>query len=110
MNPAAIESQRKPSIEDASHGGELNHRSQTWYLAYMEALFESDRKEIVMKIQSAERLVALRERELFQQRGPSVSERGALARAAHALRALQSCQRLPGTSVQGNSSESRKAG
>jgi len=66
------------------------HRSQPWYLAYMDALFESDRTLVGQRIKQAERMIVLRERELIASQLGSPEQR-ALANALHALRALRSC-------------------
>jgi hypothetical protein len=69
------------------------HRSQSWYNAYMAALFESDRTGMAERIRSAEQLIVNRERELFTGSG-NRAERDALAHALQALQALRSCLRL----------------
>jgi hypothetical protein len=68
----------------------LLHRSQPWYLAYMDALFESDRNRIGERIRRAEQLIVFREREL-RSLTPRSPEQRALHNALHALRALRSC-------------------
>jgi hypothetical protein len=66
------------------------YRTQPWYLAYMDALFESDRTRMAERIKYAEQLILRRERELFPSR-TEMTEQRALAGALHALRALRSC-------------------
>jgi hypothetical protein len=66
------------------------HRSQPWYLAYMDALFETDRSRMGERIKRAEQLIVCRERELLRAK-PGLPEQRALANALHALRALRSC-------------------
>ena len=56
----------------------------------MDALFETDRKEIGERIKRAEKLVVDRERELLNEK-PGSPEQRALANSLHALRALRSC-------------------
>lgn len=68
----------------------LLHRSQPWYLAYMDALFETDRARIGERIKRAEKLMIRREREFLSSK-PGSPEQRALANALHALRALRSC-------------------
>lgn len=72
---------------------EALYKGQSWYEAYMAALFEADRSQIGESIRRAEFLILNRERELF--RGPSdpIEER-ALNNALHALRALHGCLKL----------------
>jgi hypothetical protein len=66
------------------------YRSQLWYGAYMEALFEPQRDQIAHKIKAAEHLIIHRERELLATTGDQV-EQNALINALHALRALRTC-------------------
>lgn len=68
----------------------LLHRSQPWYRAYMDALFETDRTRIGERIKHAERLMIRREHEFLSSK-PGSPEQRALANALHALRALRSC-------------------
>jgi hypothetical protein len=67
-----------------------SYRSQLWYMAYMDALFEAERERIAERIRYAEHSMVLRERELFASQD-DVPERRALANALHALHALRSC-------------------
>jgi hypothetical protein len=66
------------------------YRAQPWYRAYMDALFETDRKHVGERIKRAERLIVYRERELLGEK-PGSEEQRALSNALHALRALRSC-------------------
>ena len=66
------------------------YRSQAWYLAYMEALFELQRTRMPERITYAEQLIVHREGELFTSR-TEMAELRALANALHSLRALRSC-------------------
>lgn len=66
------------------------HRSQAWYTAYHDALFERDRSQVRERIRRAERLIIYRERELYSLQN-SLGEQRALDNALHALRALRSC-------------------
>ena len=66
------------------------HRSQPWYLAYMDALFETDRTRMGERIKRAEQLMVRREHEFLSSK-PGSPEQRALASALHALRALRSC-------------------
>jgi hypothetical protein len=66
------------------------YRSQAWYLAYMDALFETDRSHIGDRIKRAEQLIVFRERELLSEK-TALPEHRALSNALHALRALRSC-------------------
>lgn len=69
---------------------EITHRQQPWYAAYMAALFESNRKQIRGRINYAEKLILVRERELSA-RADDLAEQRALHNALRALRALASC-------------------
>lgn len=73
----------------------FEHRSQPWYIAYHDALFERDRSRVGERITRAERLIIYRERELYSLQNPlaehSFAEQRALDNALHALRALRSC-------------------
>lgn len=72
---------------------EALYRSEPWYRAYMSALFESDPALMPPRIVLAERLIAVRERELFNSRAASPELR-ALNSALLALRALAVSRRL----------------
>lgn len=77
-------------IPKSSPAPASSYRSQPWYAAYMDALFETDRMRIGERIKRAERLIVLRERELFSSRA-GIPEQRALGNALHALRALRNC-------------------
>jgi hypothetical protein len=87
----------EPQIRPGSnlHGGisfaPQPYRQQSWYEAYMAALFEADRKQISERIKSAEQLILKREQEIALY---SSVEHQALNNALHALRALSGCLRL----------------
>ena len=70
----------------------LPHRTQPWYAAYMEALFEYDRARIDGRIYESEAAIRNRERELVAG-DVEGAERHALLEARHALAALHSCVR-----------------
>jgi|tagenome__1003787_1003787.scaffolds.fasta_scaffold19849748_1 hypothetical protein len=72
---------------------DIAYRQQRWYAAYMEALFEADRKQMAERIHHARQLIFARERELFNQPGESQEQR-ALNNALHAMQALSSCFNL----------------
>jgi len=72
---------------------EFPYRLQSWYDAYMSALFESDRSQIGERIKYAENLIIKRERELFNQPADA-AEQLALNSALHALKALHTCLKL----------------
>ncbi len=72
---------------------ETAYRTQPWYEAYMAALFESNRMEIVERIKRAELLMVHRERVLLDHR-EEVAERSALNMAFDALRALEYCLKM----------------
>ena len=64
------------------------HRSQPWYEAYMESLFEYDPARVAAKIQRAQDLIQARRRELLAG-ASNEPERRALREALQALQALQ---------------------
>lgn len=68
------------------------HRTQPWYGAYMEALFEHDPARMPAAIRSAVNLITSRQREILVGRSTAL-ERRALKEALHALDALQMLQR-----------------
>jgi hypothetical protein len=72
---------------------DIAYRQQRWYAAYMDALFEANRKQMAERIHSARQLMFARERELFGHEGESPELR-ALNNALHALQALSSCFNL----------------
>lgn len=80
------------SAHSAAHAAVLEHRTQPWYAAYMEALFEYDRARIDGRIHEAEALIRRRHRELIPGETER-AERSALLDAMHALAALDSCVR-----------------
>ncbi len=77
-------------VPKSSPSPAVSYRLQPWYVAYMDALFETDRTRIGERIKRAERLIVFRERELFSSRA-GLPEQRALANALHALRALRNC-------------------
>ncbi len=79
-----------PAIATVQADIAVLHRSQPWYLAYMDALFETDRTRIGERIKRAEQLMIRREHEFLSSK-PGSPEQRALANALHALRALRSC-------------------
>jgi hypothetical protein len=85
----------QPRTEPHLHSGviEALYKSQSWYEAYMAALFEADRGQIVESIRRAELLIVNRERELFSEPCDPIEQR-ALNNARHALRALRGCLKL----------------
>jgi hypothetical protein len=85
--------QSQPNVGPPTGPPDICYRGQPWYEAYMSALFEADAKQVVEKIARAQRLMISREREVFRQEAAS-SERSALSKAFHALRALQFCHKL----------------
>jgi len=91
LNTEGAQSGNEPHI----HAGAIEalYKSQSWYEAYMAALFEADRRQIGESIRRAEFLILNRERELLS--GPSDRiEQRALNNALHALRALRGCLKL----------------
>jgi len=82
--------QPQPQIRADYEATAAGHKSQPWYIAYMAALFETDKKRIGERINHARHLILNRERELFAgQRDPA--EQRSLISALHALEALRSC-------------------
>ncbi len=90
MEVNALHSPIPSSVPQADTPQSLPYRSQPWYLAYMDALFETDRTRVGERIKCAERLIVYREREMLGQK-PGSPEQRALSNALHALRALRSC-------------------
>jgi len=84
---ANVSNQTHPAPSD------IAYRQQPWYAAYMNALFEADRKQMANRIHRARQLMFDRERELFVQPAESREQR-ALNNALHALQALSSCFNL----------------
>ncbi len=75
-------------VEHNNKAHVIVHRTQPWYEAYMEALFEHDPARMPATIRSAVNLISNRQREILV--GPSTAlERRALKDALHALNALQ---------------------
>jgi hypothetical protein len=65
-------------------------QSTTWRDLYLQALFETDKKKIRLRILKAEQALIAREHELF--RGlSSAGERDAVNNALHALQVLKNC-------------------
>lgn len=81
---------------------QASYRSEPWYAAYMSALFESNAALMAQRIAVAERLIAARERELFQSR-TGLPELRALNGALLALRALAICRKIMPASLQNDS-------
>jgi hypothetical protein len=83
------------SAEPGTHvlAPEVAYRMEPWYQAYMTALFESDRSKIGEKVRAAQRLMVSRQRQILNQ-SAVMSEKRALDKAFHALRALQLCLKL----------------
>ncbi len=90
MEVDALHSPIPSSVPQANAPRTLPYRSQAWYLAYMDALFETDRTRVGERIKYAERLIVYRDRELMSQK-PGSPEQNALSNALHALRALRTC-------------------
>lgn len=68
----------------------VHFRTQPWHMAYMAALFESDRGKIADRIREAEQLILKRERELFSGSAEPTEQRH-LNNALHAMHALRAC-------------------
>jgi hypothetical protein len=90
MNSIEVRSRDPRNLTAAVCVSDVAHRSQPWYQAYMAALFESEKKSISERICHAEKLMIARERAIFGQ-AVTETERSALDRAFHALRALEFC-------------------
>lgn len=86
LNPADV---KVPAFQSKAPI-DIPHRGQPWYEAYMAALFESNRKQIRERINYAEQLILVREREISPQ-AHDFTEQRALNNALHALPALASC-------------------
>lgn len=70
---------------------------QPWRKLYTAALFETDRKQVPMRIAAAEKAIVARSRELFAAGADTIEEDQALDDALYALKALQSCLRADST-------------
>jgi hypothetical protein len=79
-----------PAIHDEIGSAPGSYRNQPWYLAYRDAVFETDRSRVRERIVRAERMIICRERELYSLQN-SFGEQRALDNALNALRALRSC-------------------
>jgi hypothetical protein len=87
----AVDTTPIPStVQDETDSAPGSHRSQPWYVAYRDAVFEADRSRVGERIIRAERMIICRERELFALQN-SFGEQRALDSALHSLRALRSC-------------------
>jgi hypothetical protein len=64
---------------------------RTWRELYKVALFETDKREIPMRIADAERAIRERAMQLFSSTIDNVEEDQALDDALYALHALQNC-------------------
>jgi hypothetical protein len=60
-----------------------------WHKLYQAALFETDRREIPLRIAAAERAIVQRARQLFNSSVDSIEEDQALDDALYTLQALQ---------------------
>ena len=91
LNPTGI--QFNSGVEKSPVPSGVMFRSQPWHIAYMAALFESDRSKISDRIKEAEQLILKRVRELFTGSADPTEQRH-LGRALHALHALRACLNL----------------
>ncbi len=64
-------------------------RVAAWHRLYQAALFESDEREVPVRIAEAERAIVQRSKELFDSTADSIEEDEALEDALYGLRALQ---------------------
>lgn len=85
--------QSQPNVGPTAGPPDIFYQRQPWYEAYMSVLFEADAEQVVEKIARAQKLMISREREVFSQ-DTAATERSALSKAFHALRALQFCYKL----------------
>lgn len=74
----------------------LQPQDISWRNLYLQALFETDKTKISMRISEAERALLFREHELFTGI-PDPIERDAVNAALHALHALRNCLPIPKT-------------
>jgi hypothetical protein len=70
----------------------MMYRSQPWYQAYMDAMFEYDASQIPWRPRRAAETIPAREKELLAGRS-MLNERRAMLEALPALNALQVCSR-----------------
>ena len=75
---------------DSAVGFTASTASIPWRALYLQALFETDRSQICIRIAQAELALLRREHELYNDPSPR-SERDAVINALHALHALRSC-------------------
>lgn len=79
-------------MQDIATGPVISHPPlQSWRQLYTAALFETDRKQIPLRIVAAEKAIIARSRELFAASSDTIEEDQALDDALYALKALQSC-------------------
>jgi hypothetical protein len=73
----------------------MNHHSeglnQNWQALYKAALFEMNRSKVAERIAEAERVIAARARDLFNEPTDTIEEQHALDDALYALHALKGC-------------------
>lgn len=62
-----------------------------WHLLYQDALFETDKNKMPLKIAEAEKAILGRMKELFHADGDHIEEDLILDDALYALRALRTC-------------------
>ena len=92
MGLSGTKLQLSPDFRASQLRLEPSYRSQPWYRAYMDALFEADRSKVRDRIRRAEQLMLRREQELFS-RSPDIDEQRALNNALHALHAFSACMK-----------------
>ena len=68
--------------------------SKPWRELYRAALFETDKQNILSRIDQAEIALRLRGRELFETAGDNDEEAEAVDDALYALRALRNCLKM----------------
>ena len=83
-------SERAPAENFASMKVTPRSAGYSWREKYLEAIWETDRLRLALRIRVAEQFILSRERELFAD-SRSSSEKSALNNALHALHALRSC-------------------
>jgi hypothetical protein len=73
-----------------AHAASFAFSHHPWRNLYLQALYETDKNKMCMRISAAERALLSREHELFTE-VPDAAERDAVNTALHALSALRTC-------------------
>jgi hypothetical protein len=74
-------------------------RVAAWHRVYQAALFETDEREVPVRIAEAEQAIVQRAKELFDSAADSIEENEALEDALYGLRALQNSLALDSSAL-----------